>query len=79
MSRQAVSADGVFWFATRTMDARGQAHPAGPVKAQLKVFVDTGKPDLSLNADADGSGNVEAVLAVNDAIFGKLSLKKVEI
>ncbi len=59
--------DGEFWFATRTIDSRGHAHPAGPIRAQLKVFVDTGKPKATLEADADNSGRVDVVVSIDDS------------
>lgn len=48
--------DGEFWFATRTIDAQGRSHPNGTIEPQLKVFVDTTKPFVTFNAEADASG-----------------------
>ena len=59
--------DGEFWFATRTIDAQGRPHPNGTIEPQLKVFVDTTKPFVSFNADADASGRVDATMQINDA------------
>ncbi len=59
--------DGEFWFATRTIDAAGHAHPSGPITPQLKVFVDTDKPRVVVDADADASGRVDAVVAIDDS------------
>lgn len=59
--------DGEFWFATRTIDAHGNPHPSGAIQSQLKVFVDTTKPLVNFNADADASGRVDATLRINDA------------
>ncbi len=59
--------DGEFWFATRTIDAVGQQHPGGPIRAELKVFVDTTKPHIVLDADADSSGRVATVVAIDDS------------
>lgn len=59
--------DGEFWFATRTIDSQGKAHPAGSMAPQLKVFVDTTKPALQLKADADENGNVQASITIRDA------------
>ncbi len=70
-------ADGEFWFATRTIDAKGRPHPAGPIKAQLKVYVDTGKPQVDLNADADNSGRVEVQVAIDDVTPLNLRLRYV--
>ena len=59
--------DGEYWFATRTIDAAGQAHPAGAILPQLKVYVDTTKPAIVLKVDADDHGRVHAAMSVNDA------------
>lgn len=37
-------ADGEYMFAIRTVDAQGQAWPAGPYQAELRVIVDTTMP-----------------------------------
>lgn len=51
--------DGTYWFATRTIDATGTPHPAGTqIAPQLRVTVDTAKPELSLEAEADAAGRV---------------------
>jgi hypothetical protein len=60
-------ADGEFWFATRTIDAQGRPHPESPIAAQLKVYVDTTKPSVVLDAEADVTGRVDAVLVIQDA------------
>ena len=59
-------ADGLFWFATRTVDSAGQAHPSEELKPQLKVVVDTTKPTIELKADADASGRIKAQLKFSD-------------
>jgi hypothetical protein len=59
--------DGLFWFATRTVDSLGRPFPSGPLKPQLKVFIDTTKPEVTLNAEADASGRVDVALQMNDA------------
>ncbi|MGI9470387.1 MAG: hypothetical protein ACR2NZ_02565 [Rubripirellula sp.] len=59
--------DGEFWFATRTIDSQGRAHPSGSIVPQLKVYVDTTKPALVLDADADERGRVNASLVISDA------------
>lgn len=64
--------DGEYWFATRTIDAAGQAHPAGEITPQLKVYVDTTKPAIALNVDADDQGRIYAALSVDDATPLKL-------
>ena len=64
--------DGEYWFATRTIDAAGQAHPSGQITPQLKVFVDTTKPAIVLEAEADDQGRIYAALNMDDATPLKL-------
>ncbi len=59
--------DGEYWFATRTMDSRGRAHPSGDIESQLKVYIDTKKPQVALQAEADPDGRIDAVLEITDA------------
>ncbi len=59
--------DGEFWFATRTIDALGRAHPPGKIESQLKVYVDTTKPRVTMHADADADGRVDLTISVQDA------------
>jgi hypothetical protein len=67
--------DGEYWFATRTIDAVGKAHPAGEIKPQLKVYVDTTKPAIALDVDADDQGRIYAALSMKDAT----PLKRVQL
>lgn len=67
--------DGELWFATRTIDSNGEPHPTGKIEPQLKVFVDTTEPSVVIDADADASGRVSAVLKVSDAT----PLKKIQL
>ncbi len=59
--------DGVFLFATQTLDSKGTAYPAGPIRPQLQVVVDTTGPLLSLEADGDSDGTVRGKLNIEDA------------
>lgn len=59
--------DGVFWFATRTIDTSGRPHPPGPIEPELKVTVDTTEPDVDLMAESDAEGKVTASFSVVDA------------
>ena len=59
--------DGEFWFATRTVDTMGRSHPSGQIESQLKVYVDTTKPQVALQADADADGRVDVTLSIQDA------------
>jgi hypothetical protein len=65
--------DGELWFATRTIDLAGNPHPAGLIQPQLKVFIDTTKPILQLQAEVDFSGRVDVVLKITDATPVKTS------
>lgn len=58
--------DGDHWFATRTVDARGNRHPSGPIRPQLAVRVDTVDPQAELRANIRDSGEVKIVLEVVD-------------
>ncbi|QDT08829.1 hypothetical protein [Planctomycetes bacterium K23_9] len=58
--------DGRYWFATRTIDAAGNAQPKDHLSPQLRVFIDTAKPQMSLQVDADASGRVEAAFTYED-------------
>ena len=60
------TSDGLYLFATRTLDATGRPHPSGALKPQLKVFVDTAKPTIELDANADASGRVVATVKATD-------------
>jgi hypothetical protein len=54
------ASDGEYWFAVRTLDAFGQAHPAGEqLDPGLIVVVDTVPPQLDLQLQPLGSGKVQ--------------------
>ncbi|QDS96201.1 hypothetical protein FF011L_50090 [Roseimaritima multifibrata] len=67
--------DGDYWFATRTIDVSGAAHPAGPVQPQLRVTVDTENPNLEARADADGNGQVIVDYRITDVAPEAKSLR----
>lgn len=50
--------DGEYWFSVRTVGSDGQRHPAGPLTAGLKVFVDTAAPTLSVQVSQAAAGQV---------------------
>lgn len=58
--------DGLYWFATRTIDASGRPHPQGPLMPQLQVWVDTSPPEIELNAEANEYGDVTLTATVRD-------------
>lgn len=60
--------DGVYWFATRTVDVTGQSYPQGTAIApELAVLVDTIEPQCQLDAEANESGMVELAFSIVDA------------
>ncbi|MEM7810736.1 MAG: hypothetical protein AAF532_04585 [Planctomycetota bacterium] len=59
--------DGEYWFAVRTIDRRGEAHPAGPIKeAGLKVRIDNAAPRVDLGLESLGDGAVGLTWAIDD-------------
>lgn len=52
------SSDGPYWFLVRTKDSTGHIHPPQPSQPELYVIVDTAKPVLWLEANADQAGTV---------------------
>ncbi len=58
--------DGEYWFAVRTVDAKGQVHPTGGHTPQLCVVVDTTPPQLKLSAVYDERGSVEFTWEIID-------------
>ncbi len=58
--------DGVFLFATRTIDSQGSSHPSGPIEPQLKVVIDTTAPLMTLEIDSDSEGRVRGRMNADD-------------
>lgn len=58
--------DGDYWFATRTLDATGQAHPAGPISPQLAVRVDTTNPQVEWETEVAADGSIDIRLTYAD-------------
>jgi hypothetical protein len=58
--------NGQYWFAVRTIDRQGKAHPQGGLQPSLHVVVDDQKPTLSLGVAAAGAGQAEAVWQADD-------------
>ena len=63
--------DGLYWFATRTVNgvhARNvNSKVTEPIIPQLKIFVDSTRPEVNLMADADASGRVVAQVSLDDS------------
>lgn len=68
--------DGIYWFATRTIDNSGRAVPSSAkLSPQMKLVVDTQLPELELTADADVSGEVALQFTLRDLSAGDDSLQ----
>lgn len=58
--------NGGYWFAVRTIDLRGNAHPDGPLQPGLAVVVDDVPPQLTLAVRDLGGGEVECEWQATD-------------
>jgi hypothetical protein len=67
--------DGEFWFATQTIDRSGRAGGAEPRSPQLRLVIDTQRPQLLVQANVDGSGNVNLAWSASDTNLAPASLK----
>lgn len=50
--------DGEYWFALRHLDRRGQPWPTAEVRPQMRLIVDTVKPELTLEGTTDATGEI---------------------
>ncbi len=50
--------DGEYWFAIRTLYRDRQLHPAGAMLPELKVVVDTVRPELDFRIQTDAAGRI---------------------
>jgi hypothetical protein len=67
--------DGEFWFATQTIDKSGRPDNPEPRQPQLRLIVDTQRPQLLIQAQIDPSGNVQVAWSAADASLAPASLK----
>lgn len=67
--------DGEYWFCIRSTDKQGNAMPAGPYTAGLKVVVDTLGPRLDVTAERLPAGELSAQWQAVDPILQPDSLK----
>jgi hypothetical protein len=67
--------DGEFWFATQTIDRSGRPDSAEPRSPQLRLVIDTQRPQLLVQANVDTSGNVNLSWSATDANLAPASLK----
>lgn len=58
--------DGVYWFATRTVDGTGKSDPSGTIHPQLIVNIDTENPVAEINAELTNEGRILVSLACTD-------------
>jgi len=62
----ATQQDGVYWFATRTVDATRKADFASPIEPQLIVNVDTENPLVEIKTDLKPDGKIAVQLTCSD-------------
>src|SRR6266436_1087854 len=67
--------DGEFWFATQTIDGSGRPDSPEPRAPQLRLIIDTQRPQLLVQAAVDDSGNVNVSWSAADANLIPTSLK----
>src|SRR5438309_5612991 len=58
--------DGEYWFATQTIDRSGRPDSPEPRAPQLCLVVDTQRPQLLVQPQVDGSGNVSLAWSAVD-------------
>jgi hypothetical protein len=58
--------DGLYWFATRTVDGRGKADSSTPIHPQLIVNIDTANPVAEIKAEISPEGKILVSLACTD-------------
>lgn len=69
------SQDGEYWFAVRTFDQLGRMVGHTEWRPELKVIVDTRKPELELRAQLDSSGQVATTWATRDKNLAPASFR----
>jgi hypothetical protein len=67
--------DGEFWFATQTIDRSGRTDTPQPKAPQLRLVIDTQRPQLLVQAQVDSSGNVNLALSAADTALSATTLK----
>lgn len=67
--------DGEFWFATQTIDRSGKTDSAEPRQPQLRLVVDTQRPQLLVQAAVQESGEVAVGFSAADPTLQAGSLK----
>jgi hypothetical protein len=67
--------DGEFWFATQTIDRTGRPDSPEPRTPQLRLVIDTQRPQLLVQAAADSAGEIRLSWSAADANIVATSLK----
>ncbi len=67
--------DGAYWFATRTLDGSGNAHPQGPITPQLHVLVDATDPQIELLAELKADSIAQLSIRCFDATLQSETLR----
>jgi hypothetical protein len=67
--------DGEFWFATQVIDRGGKPASSEPRSPQLRLIVDTQRPQLLIHTNVDSSGQVNLSWSAADATLRPTSLK----
>ncbi|HEX5106013.1 MAG TPA: hypothetical protein VFV87_19475, partial [Pirellulaceae bacterium] len=65
--------DGEFWFATQTIDRSGRPDSPDPRKPQLRLIVDTQRPNLLVQAQVQPSGEVAVAWSAADPTLAPTS------
>ncbi|WP_148619008.1 hypothetical protein [Mariniblastus fucicola] len=67
--------DGEYWFAIKTLDRDRRLLPDGDTRAELKIIVDSSRPKLEFQIDADAAGRVVCRWQASDEGLNASSLK----
>jgi hypothetical protein len=67
--------DGEFWFATQTIDRSGRPDNPEPRQPQLRLVVDTQRPQLLVQAQVRGADEVAVSWSAADATLNPATLK----
>jgi hypothetical protein len=68
-------ADGLYWFASRTVDAQGRLKPAGELQPELKIFIDATPPQIEFDAAINATGEVKAAWRITDTTLESNAIK----
>ncbi len=67
--------DGEYWFAIKTLDRNRRLLPEGDARPELKIIVDSQKPELDFRIEADAAGRVVCRWQIRDADLDPESLE----